>query len=303
MAVVRKGLRVHALRACAVLLLAAASIVPAEIPDVFSVTAVLSAQVPEPPPIPYVASVKVNASDSEQSFTRRLPGGTFLASNIRLHNLIAFAYGLQPFQVEGGPDWTREMRFDVTIKAETNVGPVAIGPTQIGLQLARAVLAERFAFKAHRETRERPVFALVRARRDGALGPRLRRSGTDCAALALEAGSSGAPWPPRSADGRILCGLQTQGSTLTAGGYPMSEFQRFLTGQTQRTVIDRTGLTGAWDFELTFAPPQLGADVTGDRDVPTLFTAIQEQLGLKLDATRGPAEVLVIDRVERPTPD
>jgi uncharacterized protein (TIGR03435 family) len=270
---------------------------------VVSLAAVLSAQTPEPPPIPYVASVKVNASRSTSSFTRRLPGGTFLASNMTVHDIVAFAHGLQPFQVEGGPDWTREVRFDVTIKTETNVGPVAIGPTQIGLQLARAVLAERFAFRAHRETRERPVFALVRARTDGALGPRLKRSNTDCAALARAAGESGAPWPPRSADGRIVCGLQVQGDTLTAGGYPMSEFQRYLTGQTRRAVIDRTGLAGGWDFELTFAPPDLAPDAAAERNIPSLFTALQEQLGLKLDATRGPAEVLVVDRVERPTPD
>ncbi len=270
---------------------------------VFSVTAVLSAQSPEPPPISYVASVKVNASGSTSSFTRRLPGGTFLASNMTIHDMIAFAHGLQRFQVEGAPDWTREVRFDITIKAETNVGPVAIGPTQIGLQLARAVLAERFAFRANRETRERPVFALVRARPDGALGPRLKRSDTDCAALARAAGESGAPWPPRSAAGRILCGLQMRGDTLTAGGYPMPEFQRYLTGQTQRAVIDRTGLAGGWDFELTFAPPDLAPDAAAERNIPSLFTALQEQLGLKLDATRGPAEVLVVDRVERPTPD
>jgi uncharacterized protein (TIGR03435 family) len=225
----------------------------------------------------------------------------FLVSNMRLHDIIAFTHGLQPFQVEGGPGWVRELRFDITIKTEENVGPVAIGPTQIGLQLGRAVLAERFSFRSHPETRERPVFALVRARQDGALGPRIRRSETDCAALARDAGASGAPWPPRSPEGRLLCGLQTQGNTLTAGGYPMFEFQRFLTGQTQRRVIDRTGLAGAWDFELTFAPPEVGADVT--RDIPSLFTALQEQLGLKLDSTRGPAEVLVIDRIERPTPD
>ena len=264
---------------------------------------VLDAQTPEPPPIPYVASVKVNASGSNESFTRRLPGGTFLVSNMRLHDLIAFTHGLQPFQVEGGPDWIRQLRFDVTIKAEENVGPVAIGPTQVGLQLGRAVLAQRFSFRAHRDTRERPVFALVRAREDGALGPRLRQSQTDCAVLAREAGTSGAPWPPRSSEGRILCGLQTQGNTLTAGGYPMSEFQRFMTGQTQRTVVDRTGLAGAWDFDLTFAPPDVTAEAAADRNIPSLFTALQEQLGLKLDATRGPTEVLVIDRIERPTPD
>ena len=267
-----------------------------------SVSAVVSGQTPEPPLPPYVASVKVNVSGDEASFTRRLPGG-LLASNMTLRNIIAFAHGLQPFQIEGGPDWMSDVRFDITMKAEANVGPTAIGPTQIGLQLARAVLAERFSFKAHRETRERPVFALVRARRDGALGPRLKQSATDCVALARNAGASGAPWPPRSAEGRILCGLQLQGTTVTAGGYPMSEFQRYLTGQTQRVVIDRTGLAGAWDFELTFAPPQVAADVAVERDIPSLFTAIQEQLGLRLDATQGPAEVLVVDRIERPTPD
>ena len=258
-------------------------------------------QAQEPALISYVASVKVNTSGSGESFTRRLPGGTYLASNMRLRDFIAFAHGLQPFQIEGAPGWIGSVRFDVTMKAEANVGPVAIGPTQIGLQLARAVLAERFAFQAHRETRERPVFALVRARQDGSLGPRLRRSATDCAALASEAGKSGAPWPPRSADGRILCGLQTQGGTLSAGGYPMAEFQRFLTGQTQRVVIDRTGLAGAWDFELTFTSPDVAAAVS--TDAPSLFTALQEQLGLRLDATRGAAEVLIVDRIERPTPD
>ena len=126
-----------------------------------SVGALLSGQTPDSAPIPYVASVKVNASGSDSSFTRRLPGGTFLASNILLRDLIAFAHGLQPFQIEGAPDWIGTVRVDVTIKAETNVAPVAIGPTQIGLQLTRAVLAERFSFRAHRETRERPR---VRAR-------------------------------------------------------------------------------------------------------------------------------------------
>jgi uncharacterized protein (TIGR03435 family) len=95
--------------------------------------------------------------------------------------------------------------------------------------------------------------------------------------------------------------LNTTGPTLTAGGYPMAEFQRYLTGQTQRVVIDRTGLAGAWDFELTFAPADVAASAA--TDTPSLFTALQEQLGLKLEATRAPVEVLVVDRIERPTPD
>ena len=81
----------------------------------------------------------------------------------------------------------------------------------------------------------------------------------------------------------------------------LTEFARWLTGQTQRAVIDRTGLAGAWDFELTFAPADVAAAAT--TDTPSLFTALQEQLGLRLEATRAPAEVLVVDRIERPTPD
>ena len=83
----------------------------------------------------------------------------------------------------------------------------------------------------------------------------------------------------------------------------MSEFLSVLTRQTQRAVIDRTGLSGAWDFELTFAPPGLAPDAAADGNIPSLFTALHEQLGLKLEATRGPAEVLVVDRIEHPTPD
>jgi uncharacterized protein (TIGR03435 family) len=263
--------------------------------------AAASAQAPDPPLPAHVSTIKVNDSGSTASSTRRLPGGVLLANNMTLRDMIAFSQSLQPFQIEDGPDWIGQVRFDVTIKTETNIGPAAVGPSQVGLQVLRAVLAERFSFKAHRETRERPVFALVRARQDGSLGPQLRQSATDCAALARDAGTSGAPWPPRSANGRLLCGLNTQGMPVTAGGYPMSEFLRYLTTQTHRAVIDRTGLTGAWDFELTFVSTDVGA--TADRTGPSLFTALQEQLGLRLDATRGPAEVLVIDRVERPTPD
>jgi uncharacterized protein (TIGR03435 family) len=260
--------------------------------------AIVSGQAPEAPVPPYVASVKPNTSDSGSSFTRRLPGGTFLASNMAVRDLVAFAYGLQPFQVEGLPEWAQRRRFDITMKAEENVGPVAIGPTQIGLRLARAVLAERFAFQSRRETRERPAFALVRASPNGPLGPRIRQSPTDCAALAAEAGKTGAPWPPRRADGRLLCGLNTTGLTLTAGGYPMAEFQKYLTGQTQRVVIDRTGLTGTWDFDLTFAPAETA--LAAAADTPSIFTALQEQLGLKLDSQKGPVSVLVIDRAEHP---
>ena len=178
------------------------------------------------------------------------------------------------------------MRFDVTLKAETNVAPVAIGPTQIGLQLARAVLAERFAFQAHRETRERPVFALVRVRPDGPLGPRLRQSRNR-----LRRARS----PGRRVRGALAAAVRgaaafsasaTQGATVTAGGYPMAEFRRFLTGQTQRVVIDRTGLAGAWDFELTFAP-RGGRSRVGRDPIPVYRATGTARVEARRDAWAG----------------
>ena len=91
-----------------------------------------------------------------------------------------------------------------------------------------------------------------------------------------------------------------------AGGYPLSQLTRYLAPQVQRVVIDRTGLTGDWDFDLKFTPPSAAASAdapASDPDSPSIFTALQEQLGLKLEPARGPVDVLVIDGVERPNPD
>ena len=110
--------------------------------------------------------------------------------------------------------------------------------------------------------------------------------------------------PPAGPDGTppFICGMQFGPGRVRFGGYPLSLFANGLSNQVGRAVVDRTGLPGSWAFELAFAPITPGPEPI-DSDAANLFTAVQEQLGLKLDSTKGPVDVLVLDRVQRPTPD
>ena len=166
--------------------------------------------------------------------------------------------------------------------------------------MLRSLLEDRFRLSAHRETRDLPIYALVLVRADGRLGPRLRQTTSDYCAKRLEAAGKAGDTPIPT--GSPVCGMRPGGSgnELTAGALPMNEFARFLALNTGRIVVDRTGLTGVWDFDLKYSPPNAP---NSDTDRPSIFTALQEQLGLRLDATTGPVEVLVIDRVEPLIPD
>lgn len=125
------------------------------------------------------------------------------------------------------------------------------------------------------------------------------------------AARGGAPPAPPAGGPAVVCGIRTNGfGRVLGGGTSLSFLANGLSGQVGRIVVDRTGLTGGWDFELQFAPdPSRGPLPAGgdappfDPDAPSLFTALQEQLGLKLESTKGPVDVLVVDSVDRPTPD
>ena len=166
--------------------------------------------------------------------------------------------------------------------------------------MLRSLLEDRFRLSAHRETRDLPIYALVLARADGRLGPRLRQTTSDYCAKLLEA--AGKPGDTPIPTGSPACGMRPggNGNEVTAGAVPMNELARLLNVVSGRTVVDRTGLTGVWDFGLKWSPFDAPAP---DPDRPSIFTALQEQLGLRLDATTGPVEVLVIDRVEPLIPD
>ena len=272
-----------------------------------------SAENPTPPAFE-VASVKTNKSGEMGARIQRQPGGRFNAINMPLRDLIMFSYQVRPFQIEGAPDWIGPARYDIVAKAESEfpLAPPGGAPPPDMLML-RTLLADRFKLVVHFETKEMPIYTLSVARPDGRLGPQLTPSTTDCAALMKERmGRGGAP-PPPAPGGRMECGMAVAPNRLMGGGFPISELSNMLSVLVQRTVVDRTGLTGNYDVVMTFQPEQLPgpggavlpppAAAAGDSNAPSLFTAVQEQLGLKLESSRGPVQVLVIDRVEPPTED
>ena len=227
-----------------------------------------------------------------------------------LRTLILFAYQIQPFQLMGGPDWLASDRFDIVAKAEGDLPPAPPWEPDPLRMMVRTLLAERFKLAIRKDVQEMPVFELLPARRDGQPGPQLRTATTDCMAMmvaALEAARTGAPPPaPRDPGGRVTCGVTVNSGRIRMGGSPLSVFAGTLSPLVQRIVVDRSNMAGNWDLDVTFTPdpiqvPPGGAAPAIDSNSPSLFTALQEQLGLKLEASRGPVEVLVIDGVERPT--
>ena len=262
-----------------------------------------------PAPTFEAASVKPNKSGDGNNFISRQPGGRFGATNMPLRALITFAYQLQPLQLVGGPNWIANDRFDIVAKMEGDPPPVLPGSGPDAMMLAlRTLLADRFNLIVHRETRELDVYALVMAKPGSKPGPVLKPSTLDCSPQARRGGPPPAPPGPTDA----FCGLRISPGRVQLGGFPLSPFANALQGLAGRIVIDRSGLTGTWEGTLTYAPdgrgglpggPPPGAQLPVDADAPNLFTALQEQFGLKLESTKAPVDVLVIDSVQQPTPD
>jgi uncharacterized protein (TIGR03435 family) len=258
------------------------------------------------------ASVRPNPTpvlDPEDSSISPDPRGTLRVVNFPLRLLILFAYQIQNFQL-AAPDWIASAKFDIQARAGRELPPPRAGSPSPMQMMLRTLLADRFKLVVHTETRQLPIYELVLARPDGARGPQLRPATEDCAArlAALQAGTPVGPMAPPGPGG---CGVSIRLGRIRFGGSPLATFADTLSRLAQRVVVDRTGLAGNWDFELTFTPdpaalqlppgmplPPVAPDV--DANAPSLFTALEEQLGLKLRPATGPVEVLVIDRVEPP---
>lgn len=273
-------------------------------------TLIAAAQTPAPPVDVFeVASIKRNRDGGPVAGLRRFPGGRFEATNIQLSSLISFAYQLQPFELVGGPPWLMDERWDILAKINGDPPATAPGTADAMMIATRAMLADRFKLALRRETREIEVYQLVRANRDGSLGKGMRSSTVDCLAIQRAADDAAKGGPPASnpnTPDRMVCGMRISVGRIQFGGRPMSTLTNALTSITQRRVVDRTGLTGDWEFDIRFNPPAPPPGIElppPDPDAASLFTVLQEQLGLKLEAARMPMPVMVVDRVERPVED
>ena len=244
-----------------------------------------------------VASIRKNPEGGAR-VSIETPPGRFQATNAPVRFLIRWAYRIAEPRIIAGPDWIAVDRFDISATA-----PAEGWTGDRTRQMVRALLADRFGLVARTETREMALYNLLVVK-PGTLGPNLRPAASDCSAPDT---------PSRMVAGRVQCGLlvsQNAGSaSLRGGGMTMPDFVRSLGEYVDRPLVDATGLSARYDLELQFtadrsalvgARPPGGLDAA-DIDIAPLPTALREQLGLRLDAGRGAVEVLVIDRLSRPT--
>ena len=251
-----------------------------------------------------VVSVKRLASSRPGSMSPMLmPGGRVVAQNVTARELIRSAYALEDSQVGGGPGWIGAERFDIEARAAATATPDDVRA------MLRALMKDRFSLESHIESKETSIFAMIASRSDGKLGAGLRRAGTACAPITPPPGAP-APPPPPPASGRGLGGFAFRcPSAFLPGRFSIRaiDMRGFATvlwrrANVGRPVTDRTGLTGDFDIDLFYAP--YGENINGapipTDGLPSIFTAVQEQLGLRLDSARGPIDVLVIDRLSPP---
>ena len=266
-----------------------------------------------------VASVRPHPTERLGITIRTLPGGRFTATNVPLQRLISMAYGLQTLQVLGGPDWMDADRFDIVATFD----PEELRGWNRWLQrynlrvmlMLQTLLAERFNLQMHTETRDIQHYALVLAKADGQLGEGIQPSTIDCAAYyqAREQAQrpDGAPRNTVTTDAH--CGLRFSSrgllTTIESGSVIMPRFAEQLQIYLGGMLRDETGLAGLFDVDVTFLrdpalSPELPVPPGVTRAVgPSIFAAVQEQLGLVLESRLGPIEFLVVDHVEQPTPN
>ena len=236
-----------------------------------------------------------------------ISGNRLSAPFVTLRELMRVAYGVNDHQVVGGPGWIGSDRFEVGATIPTGAS------TDTVREMLRALLAERFRLAVHTEKRDLPIYALLYS---GQFGSKMRAAGPECAPLSSPAGlpTPPPPPPPPSGAGTMLvlgqpqsgskCGTAMMRGFISARDIRMDTFVFLLMREVQRPVIDRTQLTGRYDLDLSFLPdsgPMMLNGTAINADAPSLTTAVREQLGLRLDSTRAPFDVVVIDRVMVPT--
>jgi uncharacterized protein (TIGR03435 family) len=250
-------------------------------------------------PVFEVASIKASKADTNRVSMNVLPGGRLVATNILLETLVAGAYGgdipLPPNRVVMPAAWAGSgaPRFDIEAKPAREFRPGEL------LIAVRHLLEDRFKLAVHHEMREQASYALVMDRADGRLGPRLKRSDVNC--------TDPVERTAKETDGTLKCGIRGRAGSAT-GKHTMAVLAGFLTNviPDHRTVTDRTNLVGTYEFQIDWAPEvpvaSSGAPPPpSDPDAASIFTALREQLGLRLESGKQQVDVLIVDRAERPT--
>jgi uncharacterized protein (TIGR03435 family) len=252
-----------------------------------------------------VASIKPNTSGQGRALIRPAPGGRLTVENFSLRMLLTFAYKVRDFQISGGPAWMNSDRYDIVAKADSNVVP-----EEMMTVLLQALLEDRFQLKVHRETKELPIYALVAAKSgfkfdEPKEGP--------CVKI-----DPAAPPKPRAPGEKLpnYCGTFMIGPrTIDATQISTEQLATGLSNIMGRKVFDKTGYTGMLDVHLEWRPDEstaaLGAlmgPAPGEQANPgadsagaSIFTVLQERLGLKLESQKGPVEILVVDHAEKAT--
>jgi uncharacterized protein (TIGR03435 family) len=255
-----------------------------------------------------VVSIKVSkVGDTTPSF-RPSPSGRFEWQNLALEALISVAHQTFAFdevEIVGLPAWARTARFDIVAQTGTGTPPIDANgfPADLAAMI-RSMLAERFHLAAHREKQGRAAY-LLQTVRPGRLGPQLKQVDGDCgAALAsLTGGRLTTPRPARGPD----CSFGGGPGRMQGNAISLEMFSRVLGRLLSRPVIDQTGLTGSFDLDLRYRPDSVrqtaASDPPLDPELPSIFTAIQEQLGLRLVGGRASVDVLIVDALDRPAPD
>jgi uncharacterized protein (TIGR03435 family) len=245
-------------------------------------------------PLNYVASIKPNNAIDARGFSEYQPGGRYTATAITVAQLLRNAYRTQPYQLVGAPAWISTRRFDIEAKVEDSPPP----SQQVFL---KALLKDRFHLEIHNETRELPIFELVVAR-EGKPGRQLKKSDFDCAAYMA------APHGPPEGGQVPNCATRIGPGTLSGKAISMTQLATSLAPFANRFTVDKTGLAGVYDIELSWTPepPASNRSAAVPDAAPaslgtSLFNALEEQLGLKLVSSRGPVDVVVVDRLEEPS--
>lgn len=236
-----------------------------------------------------VASIKKHAPDPSHvfMFAGNPPGDVsrWTATNLTAKDLIGYAYGLNGFQMSGGPSWTDTEKFDVDAKVDDSMLPQLQKLTRLQQQrqmalMLRSLLTDRFKLQVTRGMTKAPAFALVVAKG----GPKLKE----------------APPDPKTNGGHPMMTADGKQVTVKMYGNPISDLDGFLVAMVKRPVVDKTGLKGTYTLTLQYSEL---LDSSAESGPPSIFTALQEQLGLRLENTKTPVDTITINHIEEPSPN